>query len=223
MSEAGEGILAALADVDACAVSDALDALGLPGVALGLGRLSTRRRIHGRVITVQLGDRQGSAPPSRHLGTSAVEAATEGDVIVIANDGRSDVAGWGGTLAAGAVMARVSGVVVDGAIRDSDECEALGLPVFARTSVPVTARGRIVERSWNQPITVCGVRVSPGDYVVADGSGVVFIPADAAAEVVAQASRIAAHEQHMAAQLGRGSPISAVMGASYETLLEGTS
>ncbi len=214
-------ILDALASVDACAVSDALDAQGIAGVALGLSRLTTDRAVVGRAVTVRMGPKvEGAPPPSRHLGTAAVEAARPGDVIVIENGGRTDVAAWGGTLAAASVAAGVAGVVVDGAFRDRDECDQLGLPVYARAAVPVTARGRIVEREWGVPVTVCGVEVRPGDYVVADGSGVVFVPAASAQEVVRRAARIMARERLMAQDVARGVPVSQVMGSSYETMLQ---
>lgn len=67
--------------LDRCAISDALDQLGIDGVAFGL-----------RAVTVQLGETNGQ-PTKRHLCTAAVNASGPGDVIVIAHEGRLDVAG----------------------------------------------------------------------------------------------------------------------------------
>src|SRR5688500_4987475 len=72
-----------LAQLDACAVSDALDKLGLPGAVTGLQRLSSTRRISGRVLTVKMERAEGHPPAARHLATTAVEAAQPGDVIVM--------------------------------------------------------------------------------------------------------------------------------------------
>jgi regulator of RNase E activity RraA len=210
--------VARLRDLDACAVSDALDALGLPGAALGLHSVTGRHRLAGRAVTVDLVEAGEVASP-RHLGTAAIDASGPGDVIVVAHHGRRHVSGWGGVLTAGARQAGIEGVVVDGAVRDVDEATDLGLPVFAVTGVPVTARGRVVERSWNVEVHVAGVPVSPGDYVVADGSGVVFVPALAIDAVLAKAETIAATERAMIAKVQAKRPMTEVMGAEYENLL----
>ena len=97
---------------------------------------------------------------------------------------------------------------------------SLGLPVFGRAGVQVTARTRIIEESCNEPIEMCGVWVKPGDLVIADSSGVVFISADHAEEIVAAAEDIAAREALMTKDVLAGTPISQVMGANYETMLE---
>ncbi len=206
--------------VDACAVSDALDSLGVRGVAHGLSRLSTRRRVAGRVRTVKLEAANGTASP-RHLGTAAVDASGPGQVIVVAHGGRTDVAGWGGILSLAGATRGIEGVVIDGACRDIDESREVDMPVFARCAVPSTARGRVVERDWNVPIEVCGVPVEPQDYVIADGSGVVFVPRAHAPDIVARAEQIAAREQAMAAEVRKGTRVSDVMNANYESLISG--
>ncbi|HEY2484411.1 MAG TPA: hypothetical protein VGI36_04645 [Candidatus Binataceae bacterium] len=206
-----------LRKLDTCVVSDALDQLKLRGAVIGLRAVSVPRRIAGRAVTVQLRTANGQAP-SRHLCTAAVDASGPGDVIVVAHEGRVDVAGWGGILSLGATTREIEGVVVDGACRDIDESIELGLPIYARANVPVTARGRIVEKSWNEPITVDGVTVAPGDLVVADGSGVVFVAAGQAEAVVGVAETIARREAAMAEAVRAGQPLAEVMNRSYEQL-----
>lgn len=216
-------LLARLERLDACAVSDALDQLGEPdGVALGLAPLSTRRRIAGKIITVQLGPANGVAG-RRHLCTSAIDAADDSSVIVVANDGRTDVGSWGGILSLGAVRARVRGVVLDGACRDIDEACELDLPVYGRGGVARTARGRVVELSWDVPVTIAGVAAAPGDLVIADASGVVFVRRERAEVVIGRAERIAAKERLMAGAVREGAPMTQVMGADYEHMLDGGS
>lgn len=212
-------LLERLKRLDTCSVSDALDKLGLPGAVVGLAPLTIRSRVAGRAVTVKLG-----APleglPKRHLGAGAVMASQAGDIIVVEHRGRLDVSGWGGLLSRGAVKKGVAAVIVDGACRDLDESLEFGLPVYARAAVPVTARGRVAEHSFNEPITVGGVAVSPGDLVLADGSGVVFVPGPKAEAVIAAAEAIYAREQLMAAAIERGDPIGEVMGADYEDMLK---
>lgn len=215
-----EDTLARLRAVDVCAVSDALDALGLPGAAPGLHRLSGAHRIAGRAVTVDLVDVASADHPSRHLGTAAVDASSTDDVIVVAHHGRLGVSGWGGVLSAGASRNGVEGIVVDGAVRDVDEAVDLGLAVFAMAGVPVTARGRVVERAWNVEVEVRGVVVRPGDFVLADGSGVVFVPAAEIGPVLAKAEAVVAKERAMVAKVREGLPMVDVMGADYENLLK---
>lgn len=207
-----------LARLDACAVSDAMDAAGVTSAVLGIRALSTDQRIAGRAVTVRLGPDIG-VKSKRHLCTAAVEASGPGSVIVVANEGRTDVSGWGGILSLAAKQSGVEGVIVDGACRDLDESREMGLPVYARASVAVTARGRVVEEDWNIPITCAERTVAPGDYVIADASGVVFVPADIAPAIIIAAERIAARERLMAADVRAGKPVSEVMGSSYENML----
>jgi regulator of RNase E activity RraA len=205
--------------LDACAISDALDKLGLPGSVSGIHRLSTDQRISGRVVTMRLEKDDGRPAAARHLGTTAIETAAPGDVIVIEQRTGIDAASWGGNLSLGAQVRGVAGVVIDGPARDIDEARQYGFPVFARDHTARTARGRIIETGTNVAIVVGDVQVSPGDYVVADGSAVVFVTADDIDRVLAAAEAIAERERAMAAALRAGTPISEVMGASYETML----
>jgi regulator of RNase E activity RraA len=214
-------VLARLAQLDACAVSDALDRLALSGAVSGIARLTTTRRISGRVITVTMGRDEGQRPPaSRHLGTTAIEAAEPGDVIVMEQRTGIDAACWGGNLSLGAKLRQVAGVIVDGPARDIDEAREYDFPVFARSATSRTARGRIVETATNAPITIGDVDVHPGDFVVADGSGVVFIAQGDVARVLDTAEAVVARERAMVAALREGTPISKVMGGDYETMLK---
>jgi 4-hydroxy-4-methyl-2-oxoglutarate aldolase len=208
-----------LSKLDSCAVSDALDKLGLKGSVTGIHRFTTEQRIAGRVLTVKL-DRAEGRSNTKHLCTTAIEAANPGDIIVVEQSTGLDAASWGGNLAIGARMRGVAGVIVEGPARDIDDCRKLDFPVFARTHTARTARGRIVETATNEPITVGDVTVTPGDYVVADGSAVVFVAQSEIVRVLETAEAIAAREEAMAQALREGTPISTVMGANYEGMLK---
>lgn len=208
-----------LAALDCCAVSDALDALGLPPAIDGLVPLSVRTRVAGRAVTVRLGTDAPAHGSRRHLGTAAIEVAQAGDVIVVEHSSRDDCAGWGGVLSTGASLKGIAGVIIDGAARDIDEARQLGFPVYGRKPIAVTARGRVFEQSCNEPVSIGGVTVAPGDYLIADSSGVAFIPQARADEVVSRAEAIAARERLMIEELGKGRPITEVMGIDYEKML----
>ena len=208
-----------LSRLDTCAVSDALDRLGMTGVVLGIHPTAPPAKIAGRVVTMKLVDRTTeNSATTTHLGTHAIQAASPGDVIVIQH-GRTDAAGWGGILSAGAKTKGVAGVIVDGAARDIDEARELEFPVFAREAIPLTARGRIVEESYQQPVRIGRIDVHPGDLVLADGSGVAFIAAEKAEEVLESAEMIAGREAKMKTDVMAGHPITEVMGRDYETML----
>jgi regulator of RNase E activity RraA len=214
-----DDVLTRLARLDSCAVSDALDTLGLSGAVAGIQRQSTDRRIWGRVVTVKL-EKDNGAAAERHLGTAAVAASAPGDVIVVEQRTGIDAAAWGGILSLGASLKGIAGVIIEGPTRDVDEARLLGFPIFARSRTSRTARGRIIESGCNVPITVADIVVLPGDLVVADASGIAFVPAAEIDRVLDAAEAVAAREQAMAESLREGTPITQVMGKDYETMLK---
>src|SRR6516164_2661212 len=161
-------VVARLNRLDTCAVSDAMDKLGLRGVVTGIHQYATLRKIAGRVITVKLGIDDGGPTAHKHLATTAIEMANPGDVIVMEQRSGMDAAAWGGNLSLGAKVRGVAGVICEGPARDIDESRQHDFPVYARDHTCTTARGRLVEVSTNEMITVGSVLVSPRDFVIAD-------------------------------------------------------
>jgi len=211
-----------LARLDCCAVSDALDKLNLTGTVTGLPQRSSTRRIAGRAITVKLVSKD-QAPavdgPPRHLGTTAIEAGGPGNVIVVEQRTGIDAGSWGGILSLAAKLRGIEGIIADGPVRDIDEARGFDLPIYSRGLTARTARGRIAEAATNVDVRIDEVTVSPGDYVLADNSAVVFIRAADIERVVAAAEDIAAREAAMAKALLTGEPVGTVMGANYENML----
>jgi 4-hydroxy-4-methyl-2-oxoglutarate aldolase len=213
---------ARLRELDTCVVSDAMDSLGLAGVADGLHPVWEGADVAGRVMTVTVREAtSGIAVKPRHLGVGAIEASEPGDVIVVDNEGRVAMGAWGGLLTAAAREQGVAGVVVDGACRDVDEVRTLGFPAFARSGAMRTARGRVAEVATGEPVHIAGVEVRPGDFVRADGSGVVFVSADDVDRVLETAETLVAKEKRMLADLQAHRSPSAVLGGSYEHMLTG--
>src|SRR5579863_5509775 len=167
--------LSRLAKLDSCAVSDAKDSLGLPPAASDILHLSGQGVLVGQVKTVRLVE--GVPDPSQpkvHLGARAIVQSTDRTVIVVSHPG-IDSGGWGGVLSTGAQCAGVRGVIVDGQTRDIDEARGLGCPIFARRATARSARGRVYEAATGGTITSGSEDVNDGDFVIADGSGVVFV------------------------------------------------
>ncbi len=215
--------------LDACAVSDALDKLQLPGVVTGLPLRSSapgdRSRIAGRAVTMQVGLGQVRPGPPVHLGCTAISLAGADDVIVVEQRSGVEAGCWGGLLTLGAQQRGVAGVVADGPLRDVDEAIACAFPIYSRSLTSRTARGRVVELGVQVPVRIGAeqggeVTVQPGDYVLADRSAVIFIsPADIE-RVLQAAETIVAKEAAMAKAILAGIPISEVMGGNYEHMLE---
>jgi regulator of RNase E activity RraA len=173
------------------------------------------------VITVRLAaGRPAPDHPPVHLGVRAIDGSDPGDVIVVDSSRHVGVGSWGGLLSKAARRAGVAGVVTDGECRDVDESRLLGFPVFGRGGTVRTARGRIHEASTGEPITVGGVAVASGDYVIADGSGVVFVPAERLGQVLEVARGLVDRETELLRRLAAGESLPSVLGVSYESMLE---
>jgi 4-hydroxy-4-methyl-2-oxoglutarate aldolase len=208
-----------LRQLDCCAVSDALDKLKLGGVVTGLPQRSGSGRIAGRVVTLKLD--AGAARPGavKHLGCEAIELSGPDNIIVIEQRSGIEAGCWGGLLSLGAKVRHVAGVIADGPVRDIDEAIDQEFPVFSRSLTSFTARGRIVERGTQVPITVGEVLVQPGDYVVADRSAIIFIAERDIERVLEAAELIIAKESAMAKSIQSGTSIGEVMQGSYEQML----
>ncbi|GAA1532787.1 diguanylate cyclase [Actinomadura kijaniata] len=203
-------LLDRFAALDSAAVSDALDRLGLPCGVGGIGPVWGPAAVVGFAVTVGLEPR-AEGPAGAHIITTAVERCDDQSVIVVDNQGRTDVSCWGGILSLGASLRGVRGVVADGACRDVAEARELGFPVFARGSVPATARGRLRQRSTGEPVGVAGLTVEQGDVVVADESGLAVVPRERAEEVVRIATAIVTRERAIAGEVRAGAPLSRAM------------
>ena len=129
--------------------------------------------------------------------------AGPGDLLVIDNGGQC-VSTFGGLATLAAKTKGIGGLVADGGVRDREEMVEHQFPVFARHMTPLTGRTRLAVTGINEPISCGGVRVRPGDAIVADGSGVVCIPAEHAAKVAELAGQYAKDDAQAAAELARG-------------------
>lgn len=212
--------LARLRRIDCCALSDALDKLGLKGQVTTLPQRSGSGRIAGRAVTVRLGTGAPPPGPPRHLGTTAIEAAGPDNIIVVEQRTGVEAGCWGGLLTLGAKVRGVAGVVADGPVRDIDEAQGYGFPIFTNRTTSLTARSRVVEKETNGPVTIGDLTVQPGDYVAADNSAVIIIPQGDIERVLDAAEDILGREAAMAKAILAGTPISDVLGGNYEHMLE---
>jgi 4-hydroxy-4-methyl-2-oxoglutarate aldolase len=87
-------------------------------------------------------------------------------------------------MATTAKVRGLAGMVIDGGARDVEELEQIGFPVWSRSQSPATSVGRYVPVAKNVPVVCGGVLVRPGDWIVADRTGVVVVPKESLAQVV---------------------------------------
>jgi 4-hydroxy-4-methyl-2-oxoglutarate aldolase len=163
-------------------------------------RLWKGATVAGRALTVW-------TPPGEHLSVRyALEQAREGDVIVVDCKGSLATALWGSRFSRIALERGIAGLVVDGAVRDLDEMEELGFPVFGVGVVPMKP-GREVAGEIGVPIECAGRTIATGDAIYGDGDGVVAVPRRIHDEVVAKA-RLALEQElvEIAAESGRRRP-----------------
>ncbi len=139
-----------------------------------------------------------------------IDAAQAGDVVVIAGGG-ANVSTWGGMASFAAKKKGIAGVLADIGVRDLEEMIEFEFPVFARHMTPLTGRTRLKVEALGEPVLVDGVAVAAGDLVVADGTGVVVLPADKAAEIIANAERYNADDNAAIKDLDAGLSFSEAM------------
>lgn len=118
-----------------------------------------------------------------HMGTAA---AGPGDILVIDGGDRKNAAMIGGMTAIAIQSRGVTGIILDGLVRDVAELAELGLPIFARGAYPV-ACNKGGTGDVNTPVVCGGITVRPGDIVLADEDGIIVLPAEDAETLITAA------------------------------------
>ena len=159
--------------------------------------LSKTMKVAGPAFTVEV------RPGDNLMIHAALALAQPGDVIVVDGKGDLSCALTGALMAAHAQKAGIAGFVIDGAVRDTEDCARGDFPIFAAGANPngplKNSGGRI-----NWPISVAGTTVNPGDLIVGDADGVVVLPRELAAGIVAGAQAKVDAEAERMQQIGRG-------------------
>jgi regulator of RNase E activity RraA len=110
-----------------------------------------------------------------------------------------------GELSVTSLLARgCAGAVIDGGCRDIRAILDEGMPVFSRYVTPQDCVPRWELLGHSRPVMVGGVRVSPGDWIVADEDGIVAIPLERCEEVLARAESVVATENEVRAAVRSG-------------------
>lgn len=173
---------------------------GMRGIEM---RNRSNVKMVGKALTVQTTDGDWAKP------VEAVDEAQPGDVVVI-DVGGGQTAIWGELSTCSAMGKGLAGVVVDGAVRDIDEIDAMGFPCFSRYIAPDAGEPKGVGRI-GVPVKCGGVKVRTGDWIVGDANGVVVIPMENALEVANRALDVLERENRQREEIKRGSTLAKVL------------
>lgn len=153
------------------------------------------------------------APGDNLMMHRALYLASPGDVLVVVCQAELSGAQWGDLATRYALQKGLAGVVVQGCARDVDQVRALGLPVWSTHIYPIhpdkSGHGFV-----NTPVVCEGVHVCPGDLIVADGDGVIAVPRDTAAQVIALAQAKMRKEDEAAEAVLAGAAVWDLSGAA---------
>jgi regulator of RNase E activity RraA len=193
-------------------LSDACDASGYRDRALrpDIRPLEESCTLAGRAKTVVWAPMFHVPDRPYDLEIAAVDSLFPGDVFVMVVGRSERIVPWGELLSTATLARGGRGAVLDGLIRDSKRIKAMGLPVFCTGRRPYDSCGRGVVVAYDVPATIDGVSVSPGDLVVGDADGVVIVPRDVEAEVLARAWAKVAGENATRAALIAGDSLAQV-------------
>jgi 3-hexulose-6-phosphate synthase/6-phospho-3-hexuloisomerase len=179
------------------------DAMHRKGAMSGIVSICGNVKMVGRAVTVQTFPGDWAKP------VEAIDIARKNEVIVINNDGATHIAPWGELATLSCVKKGISGVVIDGAVRDVDDIRIMKFPLFAKAVVPNAGEPKGFGEI-NAEIQCGGQYVRPGDWIVGDESGVVVIPGERAYEIARRALEVRKNEERIREEIRRGSTLSEV-------------
>jgi regulator of RNase E activity RraA len=202
-------------------ISDALDRLGIEGAPQGILPVYPCAKIAGPAATLKLVP-AGKAQESTVLGTlRAIVKGGLGSVLVIDGSENPTVNSYGGVAGATSKHYGLVGCVADGVVRDVDEYKGYGMPVYCKGIAQQSVRGRSSCAGYGIEVKLGGVRVRPGDFIVADENGAVVIPMERIAEVLAFAQKVKATEERVIAEIRGGmDPVEAHEKVNYDNMLK---
>lgn len=201
-----------LASLYSAVLADVLDAHGYPNQCLtpAVRAMTPAQRIAGRVFTMKAEVVDGVPEQPYVLEMEAVDTAQPGDVLVIDAGHDRSCGFWGELLSTACLAKGVRGVVMTACTRDLWALNQLDFPVFGIGASPADSKGRVDASAIREPIVIDGVTAKQGDYILGDCDGVVIIPQEIAASVIAAAKEKVSGENTVREELAAGVPVSEV-------------
>lgn len=205
-------LIADLASLYSAVVADVLDAHGYPNQCLSpaVRALTPAQWIAGRVFTLRA-EVVDSVPEHPYaLEMEAIDAAVKDEVLVVDANHDTTCAFWGELLTTACLAKGVRGIVMTACTRDLWALNQLDFPVFGIGASPADSKGRLDVVALREPILLDRVLTKHGDYILGDRDGVVIIPQEIAAQVIAAAKEKVAGENTVRDELAAGVPVSEV-------------
>jgi regulator of RNase E activity RraA len=184
--------------VEVASVSDAIEKLSGQRMYMSHRmRPIFSSKFAGVALTVQLKKEENRDPGALQGMLAAIDQGGPNSVYVMVVENGADIAGIGGLMGTAMAARNFSGAVIDGGVRDVGYLQKIGFPVFALGIVPSTSINHYRFAGTNIPVVCDGVTVNAGDFIVADGDGVVVVPRARAGEVLTIAQEMDFKEHSM--------------------------
>ncbi|MBN1353085.1 MAG: orotidine 5'-phosphate decarboxylase [Candidatus Omnitrophica bacterium] len=183
--------------------SNISDAMHRTGDIKGIHSVCPGLKMAGPALTVRTYPGDWAKP------VEAVDRASKGQVIVI-DAGGTGPAVWGELATHGAIQRKIAGVVINGAARDTAEICKLKFPVFSKLVTPQAGEPKGFGEI-GVPVTIGGLSVQDGDWIVGDADGVVCIPKEKIVEITNRAMSVLEQENRLRKEIDRGSTLSKVI------------
>jgi 4-hydroxy-4-methyl-2-oxoglutarate aldolase len=149
-------------------------------------------------------------PPERYnfkrLFYEAIDDGAEGRVLILASNGYTDTSLGGGTKLSRVQNQRLAGILTDGRLRDFAELQQSDLAVYCRGEATRWGGDVVTPYEANRSVVLAGVGIHPGDYIFADPSGAVVIPANEVRTVLQGACQITLEDAESIATIGSETP-----------------
>jgi len=195
-----EELVDALKKVSSSNVSDAMHR---GGAMKGIHTVVPGLKMAGKALTVKTMNGDWAK------AVEAIDLANKGDILVI-DTNCGNIAIWGELATWSAVKRELGGIVIDGAVRDVDDLKEIRFPVFARYEVPDAGDPKGFGEIGCE-IICGGLKVTTGDYIIGDDSGVVVIPQEEAQEIINRSLDVKEKENRIREEIKRGSTLSKVL------------
>ncbi len=177
-----------------------------------IGAVLPEERVAGTAVTLRI---PGADSTLLHHVLSHVRP---GDFLVIDRCGDRKHACWGGVVTNAAKIAGVVGGVIDGPATDFNEVRRNKMPIWCTGPAPITTKMLGIEGALNVPVSIGGTSVMPGDAVLADESGVLFLKPDQVAAVADRAIGMQEQEIAVIKRLNNGEFLADMSGATKMVL-----
>ncbi|MFT0548697.1 RraA family protein [Allopusillimonas ginsengisoli] len=196
--------------------ADALDVVGIHGVVQGVTQRAGQGRVMGEAVTARHQWGQLGEFDRADFAVGQLVAATGPNKILVVDVGGQAISTFGGIASTAASLRGATAVMIDGACRDVDEIQAIGLWMASRHVTPLTGKTRLQLQELGGRVMLGGVGVEQGDLIVGDDTGIVVIPRERLEEVLVAAEHALAIDEKVESAVRKGVPFAeAAAAANY--------